>query len=629
MTRTPRPTTIDFETFPIQSRPHYPPRPVGVAIKPWGRKAQYYAWGHPTQNNCTFETARNAVLDAWRSKDGVLFHNGKFDVDVAETHMGAPRLPCQNMHDTLFLLFLDDPHAAELGLKPAAERLLGLAPTERDSVGAWLVQHQPVRGVRIGTAKKTGNFYGAYIAYAPGTLVGKYAIGDVDRTAALFKLLYLKARARDMLSAYDRERRLMPVLLDNERRGVPVDLKRLQADVELYTTKQAELDAYVRKVLKTSDLNIDSGAQLIEALLRAGKADESLLGVTPTGKLKSDKAALTAAVTDPRFSALLAYRAQLKTCLNTFMTPWLEMATATAGRAHTNWNQTRNAESGGVTGTRTGRLSSTPNFQNIPNTFKPLVDTKLTLPPLPQVRGYIVPPKGYVLIDRDYSQQELRILAHFEDGVLRDAYLKNPWLDVHDHARQLINTMLNKQFERKPIKATGFGLIYGMGIGTLAEKSGVSVVEAKEVKAAYLAIFPGLKAMYQDMTYRARSEMPLRTWGGREYYCEPSKIVDGYMRTYDYKMVNVLIQGSAADCTKEALIRYEVTRPEEHIPLLTVHDEILCAVPEKDLHRGMDTLKAAMESIEFDVPMLSEGTWSADNWSTLKDYDKKGERIAD
>lgn len=101
-------------------------------------------------------------------------------------------------------------------------------------------------------------------------------------------------------------------------------------------------------------------------------------------------------------------------------------------------------------------------------------------------------------------------------------------------------------------------------------------------------------------------------------------MVKGRIQEFDYKMVNVLIQGSAADCTKEAMIRYDEAREDDHLPILTVHDEMLAAVPRKDLARGMTMLRTAMESIEFDVPMLSEGTFSAANWEDLEDYDKKG-----
>ena len=149
----PRPITLDFETFGIEGRPNHPPVPVGVSIKYPGKKPHYYAWGHPSENNCTYGEALQNLKKAWEAGSrpgvGLLFQNGKFDMDVAETHMGLPRLGWEVYHDTLFLLFLDDPHQKELGLKPSAERLLGLPPEERDEVGAWLVANQPVPDVKI------------------------------------------------------------------------------------------------------------------------------------------------------------------------------------------------------------------------------------------------------------------------------------------------------------------------------------------------------------------------------------------------------------------------------------------------------------------------------------------------
>jgi DNA polymerase I-like protein with 3'-5' exonuclease and polymerase domains len=191
----------------------------------------------------------------------------------------------------------------------------------------------------------------------------------------------------------------------------------------------------------------------------------------------------------------------------------------------------------------------------------------------------------------------------------------------------MINKMLNKDYGRKPIKNTGFGLIYGMGIGKLAAKSEISVEAAKEVKEAYLAIFPGLRDMYKDMKHRSKTNVPIRTWGGREYYCEPPKLIDGRLQTFDYKMINTLVQGSAADCTKESLIMYYRTKPRHHRLLLQVHDQLTASIPRNEIETGMEILRGAMEGVEFDVAMLSEGSISYQNWATLKDYDAHGVRV--
>jgi len=452
-----------------------------------------------------------------------------------------------------------------------------------------------------------------------------------------------------MSEAYDRERKLLPILLQLERDGVPVDLPRLASDVKAYQGQRDEVSAWILTRLKIKDpeFNLDSADQLVEALMRTNKVDEVMLGQTPKGAWRTDKDSLDLAVTDRLLLGMLKHRTQLSTCLKTFMQPWLLVAQQTGGVIYTQWNQTRATDSGGSVGTKTGRLSSTPNFQNIPKEFKPIFrheekDAKkakalppcplIKLLPLPQVRSYVTARKGMVLLDRDYSQQELRILGHFEDGVLREAYEEDPWLDVHDFA----TTMLQEQYglfpgrshedARKPVKNTGFGLIYGMGVGKLAIKSEVTVDMAKQVKEAYLAIFPGLRDMYSEMKRRAKAEEPIRTWGGRVYYCEPPKEIDGQLRHFDYKMLNVLIQGSAADCTKEAVIRYWATKPASHQLLLTVHDELLVMCPKDEVELGMRLLQEAMDGIKFGVPMLSEGKTTSTNWSALKTYDKGGRR---
>jgi DNA polymerase I-like protein with 3'-5' exonuclease and polymerase domains len=246
------------------------------------------------------------------------------------------------------------------------------------------------------------------------------------------------------------------------------------------------------------------------------------------------------------------------------------------------------------------------------------------LPPLPHVRSYIIPFEGEVLIDRDYSQQELRILGHVEGGVLMNKYLDNPWLDVHDDAKDEL-AKIGRYYDRKPVKNTNFGLIYGMGVGKLAAKNDMVVEEATDLKKAILNLYPGLRELYREMKLRAANDEPIRTWGGREYYCEPPALVQGRIRTFDYKLVNVLIQGSAADCTKEAIIKYHKVKHPNAKLILNVHDQITASVPKAIYKKEILVLRDAMESVEFDVPMLSEGSISTTNWDQLKDYDVKGQ----
>ena len=687
------PVTIDFETRPIEARPNYPPRPVGVSIKWPGQPTVYYAWGHPANNNTTEDAARRALEAVWASELHVLCHNAKFDLDVAETHLHLPMLPWERIEETMFLLFLDNPHSMSLALKPAAERLLGMKPKERDAVGDWLIKQQDFlreqgllpADVKLScaqSAKKSPSgqpqYYAAWICLAPGDLVGKYANGDVDRTAKLFKKLMPSIKKRKMVEAYNRERKLIPILLEIERQGVRVDTARLEADVAVYGGYLTNVDRWLRRKLGVAvDFNLNADQPLIQALAQAGMVDLQKLGVTPKSDpanptYKADQASLRGAVTDAQMVAVLQYRTQLNTCLNTFMRPWLATALESDGLLFTNWNQIRSEKAGA----RTGRFSSTPNFQNIPQEFKPIFKHDLpqeavhasmspeerkamgerraqryklpaapfALPPLPQCRGYLVPYfPGHVLLDRDYSQQEPRIFGHFEGGPLREAYNADPWLDLHDHAHAIINNMLGTDYKRKAVKQINLGLLYGMGVKLLADKSEVTEEQARQLKQAVLEIFPGLRDMNNDMKvrfgtglyeiaerkkrYKSEQVQPIRTWGGRVYECEEPKYIDNRLWTFEYKMVNLLIQGSAADCTKEALIHYWNTKEPEALLLLTVHDEILVSAPAAMSEQCMETLRASMEHVQFDVPMLSEGTLSTTDWGHMVVYDKHGKRL--
>jgi len=132
VSRAPKVHVIDFETEGIEQRPHFPPRPVGVSIRKAGeRRSRYYAWGHPTGNNCTMEEGVRALRQVWEdSHTPILAHNAKFEYAVATEVLGLPEIPWERVHDTQYLLFLHNPHAKTLSLKPSSEDLLGLPPEE-------------------------------------------------------------------------------------------------------------------------------------------------------------------------------------------------------------------------------------------------------------------------------------------------------------------------------------------------------------------------------------------------------------------------------------------------------------------------------------------------------------------
>lgn len=642
MKRPPTVTVVDFETDPIEPRPDYPPEPVGVSIKKPGKKSKYFAWGHHTgKNNCTKADGERALQAVWK-QDTILFHHAKFDVDVAQEHMGCGPIPWERVHDTMFLLFLHDPHAPDFKLKPASERILGMAPEERDEVEEWLWAHrkQLCEEFQLDTryVDDKGKPYinkrskmGMFIAYAPGDIAGRYANGDTDRTEGLFKHIWPRVMDRGMEEAYDRERELLPILLDNERVGVRVDLRGLRRDIKLYSGATEAADAWLRKRLKAPNLSLDNDADVAEALSRAKVIDDTSWTLTATGRRSvSKKNLLPEMYKDPRVAAAFGYRNRLQTCLKMFMFPWERQASARPDRhVSTNWNQVRQSGGGAdPTGTRTGRPStSNPNFLNISKTWDDKDDGYehpefLNVDPLPLVRRYILPDDGDVFCHRDYNGQELRLLGHFEDATLMEAYQNDPRMDVHDHVRQLIEDIAGLTYQRTQVKITNFRRIYGGGAPATAGALNVSLEIAKQLLTAHGKALPGVQQLSKQIAALSKGGEPITTWGGREYYVEPPRFDKRYNRhmTYEYKLLNYLIQGSAADVTKEAIIRYHNHPKRDSRFLVTVYDEINISARKDIARQQMQVLRESMEGIECDVPMLTDGKTGL-NWAALKKYE--------
>lgn len=589
---------VDFETKAIVNGSGHSPKPVGVAIHPLGEEPRYYAFGHPTKNNCTESEAKAALAAIWDKF--LVFHNCKFDIGVAMEHWDFP-WP-ETYHDTMYLIYLDNPLAPTVSLKPSSERLLGLPPDEQDAVRDWLMQH--------GVVPSNSKSWGAHICDAPGDLVGTYAIGDVVRTGQLFELLYDSIIQRNMLDAYNRELLLTPILYHAEKRGVRLDRDSLASDLPLYETMLDQCDNAIRTIL--GDQPIDTPAQVAKALVANGYT----LRKTPTGRVSTSQDALQEAIKDNAdLLDLLKYRGALKTLLGTFMRPWLELSAAD-GHLHPSWNSVR----GDDYGTRTGRLScSNPNLQNVPTEFEfDYTGILKGFLPLPFMRLYILPDPGEVIVAADYNGQEMRLLAHFAEGQAAEIYRTDPRADFHEVAVRLVKEKAHLDIKRKQAKITGFSLIYGAGVAALSQQLGVPMAEGRQIKAAYLKAMVGL----QDFQHSVESRSQVRTWGGRIIPVEPPKInEDGSRWEFNYKLVNHLIQGSAADQTKESIIRYHKYNPNGRF-LMTVHDENVISIHPDYLKPETVALATAMEDLpNFDVPFIVEME-QGENWHELTIVDR-------
>jgi len=590
--------TLDCETEAIVGNPiAHPPAMHGLAYDIPGHPPGYLHF-RTERANTKYSIVGDFLQNIWDSGEPLLFHNAPFDLSVICSTFNLPMPSWDRIHDTMYLVYLADPYAPTLSLKPSAERYLGLPPQEQDELTDWIVKNVPE------ATRKTA---GAYIVRAPVQLIAPYAIGDVERTRQLFDKLY-PTQPRE---AYDRERRLMPTLFDASRRGLRVHRAGLEQLLERSETVLDAADNRVRALLAAPGLEVSSGPALADALESAGMVDQWIL--TPKGERSVAKENLAKVITNQEVLNLLRYRSSLETCITTFMRPWLILS-AEDGRLHPEWNQVRTNEDGKRYGTRTGRLScSNPNLQNVPTEFDQEIPEGL--PPLPFMRQFLLPEEGHIWLKRDFSSQEIRIAAHFEDGPLLEAYQANPELDPHQMAKDLILEMLHKDFPRKHVKITGFQIIYGGGKNAIASNVGCSIAEAQDFKDSYFTAMPGIRELSYATSRRGRAGEPIKTWGGRLYYREISPKYP--TRDFSYKLLNYLIQGSASDQTKECINRWADDSPQATF-LATVHDEINICCPPEIAEEEMARLRKHMEADLFDCPMRSEG-FIGDNWHDLEE----------
>jgi DNA polymerase I-like protein with 3'-5' exonuclease and polymerase domains len=274
------------------------------------------------------------------------------------------------------------------------------------------------------------------------------------------------------------------------------------------------------------------------------------------------------------------------------------------------------------------------------------------------MRSFLLPEEGCHWVSRDFSSQEVRLLAHFEQGALLDAFIKNPALDPHQLVVDTLRDKFDIKITRKQAKAIAFGIIYGMGVPGMAKKMKLDPCEASELIEGYHFAFPGvsevqrgtkargqydrrkstvrkLNRRIQDAHDRGLSDQYIRsmtmsldrainqlppcnyveTIGGRQYHVEAPKIVGTNMRTFEYKLMNYLIQGSAADQTKRALLHWFKKHPAEDTFLCTVHDEINISSPRVQEYALKDAMEIACNE-GIDCPMTTTYD-EGDNWGDI------------
>lgn len=597
--------TFDFETTEAINGSNMAPYPVGVSIKKNAEPSNYYSWGHPTNNNCALKEGLVALKVAYDSGYKLLCHNAKFDLRVAKDYFNLPVPKADRILDTMIMAYLIDAREASLGLKQLAEKYCGMAPDAQDELNSWIEKN----------VSKTNQ--GAYICNAPGDLVGKYAESDTDMTYALYITLQHQVFGQPVIEgkqnigdAYRREQLILPIVIDMESRGIGIAdgvskvCEKLEKRFELI---DMQLSAY-------SGGKKPGSKAMFQAFRDKGLIDEAKIQYTPKGNPRYSKDVIEDIVNDPNLLEVLKIRSKLQKLLSTYVRPFSVSSSKYKGKFFPYYNQTR---SEGDYGTRTGRFSS--NIQQLPKDSGANTDLigRKQVDDLPSVRSLMVPSspnKSFVKFD--FSGQEIRVTAHYAEGKILKAYQDDPGMDVHSFVEDLIIEMTGYHLSRTPVKMISFLKLYGGGPKALAKGLQIEESKAREFFQAYDSALPEFKNLMKDIETLARGGTKIRTWGGRSYGVETSK--DG--REFYYKLGNILIQGSSADMTKEAMIRYHYHPDRLGDIVMTVHDEIVVEVDDEYIEQEAKLLKWAMDEIPgWDVPLLSDGCVGK-NLANMKDY---------
>ncbi len=429
-----------------------------------------------------------------------------------------------------------------------------------------------------------------------------YAAEDADVTMQLWARLKPRLVPERVTTLYETiERPLIPVLLGMESAGIKVDalkLKRLSADFE---KRLAELETEIHKIAGR-EFNVGSPKQLGEILF-----DEQKL---PGGKRNKNGAwATDASVLDDLAAQghalpvkILEHR-QLAKLKSTYTDALMREVDAKTGRVHTSYH---------MTGAATGRLASTdPNLQNIP------VRTEEGR----KIRQAFIAETGCKLLSADYSQIELRLLAHVADiASLKQAFERGD--DIHAITASEMFGVPVKGMDplmRRRAKAINFGIIYGISAFGLANQLGIGQAEARDYIAKYFLRYPGIRDYMDNTKEYARKHGYVLTPFGRKVHLRFIHDKSQGMRAFaERAAINAPLQGGAADIIKRAMIRLPGALTAAKLKakmLLQVHDELLFEVPEKELDKTKDVTRKIMEgAASLTVPLVVE-TGVGDNWA--------------
>jgi len=420
---------------------------------------------------------------------------------------------------------------------------------------------------------------------------GPYAAEDADITLRLHQTLFSKLKAEEKLEKIytEMELPLLSVLSDIERQGVLIDADMLAAQSEMLATRIEEIQADAWKEAG-EEFNLSSPKQ-IQAIL-FDKMELPVIKKTPKGQPSTAEAVLQELADDYALPKMILEYRSLSKLKSTYTDKLPLMIDADTGRVHTSYHQAVAA---------TGRLSSSdPNLQNIP----------VRSEEGRRIRQAFIAPAGYTIVAADYSQIELRIMAHLSgDKGLLTAFAEG--VDIHRATAAEVfgvdrDTVTTEQ--RRRAKAINFGLIYGMSAFGLAKQIDVSRTEAQQYIDLYFERYPGVKDFMETMRERARELGYVETVFGRRLYVPDIKASNMQRRQYaERTAINAPMQGTAADIIKRAMLdcaKFIGENNQQIKMIMQVHDELVFEIADQALDESIAGITKAMENAaELKVPL--------------------------
>ena len=575
--------SIDLETCDpelIKEGPGWPRKRgkvIGIAVSSNGFTG-YYPIDHEGGGNMD----RKAVLKYVKSlcedeKIDKVFHNAQYDIGWLST-LGIDVKG--NIHDTMVAMALIDENRFSYTLNSIAGEYLGERKNEvklREAADAF------------GVDPKNEMYK------LPAQFVGEYAEKDARLTLKLHEKLSWEITKDNLQTVYDIECRLINVIFNMTKRGVRIDFARAEQLAERFKNKEKKL---IKRIKDLTGLNIE-----IWAAASIAKAFDALnLPYERTDKTSAPSFTKMFLTDHPHeLPRLIMQARELNKLRGTFLHGLLKHNEE--GRIHAHINQIR-SDSGG---TVSGRFSyNHPNLQQIPSRGQFAQD----------IRKIFIPEMGDYWLKADYSQQEPRLLTHFarlidQPGAkeVQEAYQQKD-LDFHQQTADMAGV------ERKLAKTIGLGVMYGMGYNKLARELDMEPQDAKKMLQDFHGKVPFMKGMLEAVMNRANSKGVIRTLLGRKCrfdLWEPTswgvhkalplnqaqtEYGMAIKRAHTYKALNRLIQGSAADQTKKAMV--DVYEQLNITPLIQVHDELDCSVKSE---KQAKEVKEVMENcVKLEVP---------------------------